>query len=80
MYSCTYRVIQSKNKDFSVGDLVVGMLGWRTHSIVTPDRDNTNLFTQVHKLDLALYMDRESTALGVLGMPGCVQYRHVTLR
>ena len=81
MYSCTYRVIQSKNKDFSVGDLVVGMLGWRTHSIVTPDRDNTNILSQVHKLHPALYKDRrESTALGVLGMPGCVQYSHVTLR
>ena len=65
----TYRVIQSKNKDFSVGDLVVGMLGWRTHTIVTADKE----FSLIQKLDPALYKDRESTALGVLGLTGCVQ-------
>ena len=31
-FSC-HRVIESKNKDFSVGDLVDGHYGWRTHTI-----------------------------------------------
>ena len=63
---CTYRVIQSKNKDYSVGDLVVGMFGWCTHTIVAADNKDQHAL----KLDPTLYKDRESTALGVLGMPG----------
>ena len=57
---------QSKTSSYSVGDLVVGAFGWRTHTIVSvSDKE-----AQVEKLDPELYKDRESTALGVLGMPG----------
>ena len=45
------------------------MLGWRTHTIVSEaDKDLEVQF--IVKLDPELYRDRESTALGVLGMPG----------
>lgn len=49
-----------------MGDFVVGGFGWCTHTIIG---DNVS---EVQKLDPALYKDRESTALGVLGMPGYV--------
>ena len=52
-----------------MGDLVVGMFGWCTHFIVTADY--TSLFgNQIQKLDPTLYKGRESTAVGILGMPG----------
>ncbi len=54
---------------------MVGRLGWRTHTIVSDKQEDTNvqkLDANVQKLSPALYKDRESTAVGVLGMPGCV--------
>ena len=56
-----YRVIQSKNKDFSVGDVVIGEFGWTSHSI----SDGKSVF----KLDAESPVSH-STALGILGMPG----------
>ena len=56
-----FRVTESKNKDFAVGDMVVGFFGWRTHTI----SDGKN----AHKLDPSIPL-RTSTALGILGMPG----------
>jgi len=62
-YSVCYRVIESKNENFKVGDYVAGMFGWRTKTISNGD--------QVRKLDHSIYTDDKlSTALGILGMPG----------
>jgi len=56
------RVIESKNKNFVVGDLVVSNFGWCTHTISTGD-------APVRKIDPSIPL-RASTALGILGMPG----------
>ena len=61
-------MIESKNKDFSVGDLVVGQYGWRTHTI-TDGKDIPGTPYETHKLDPAVHTS-PSTAIGVLGMPG----------
>ncbi len=66
-----YRVTQSKSSKYAVGDLVVGPFGWRTHTNVPETGyESGDLSTYMAKLDPTLYKDRESTALGVLGMPG----------
>ena len=62
----TYRVTQSKSSNYAVGDLVTGMFGWRSHTITSESDKEKN----VVKLVAELYKDRESTALGILGMPG----------
>ena len=58
------RVIQTKSSKYSVGDVLIGDGGWRTHC-VRPDSDSDKLF----KLDPSL-PTRPSAHLGVLGMPG----------
>ena len=54
------RIVASKHHDFKVGQIVVGKFGWVSHSISTSKNvrklKNSNL--------------SNSTALGVLGMPG----------
>lgn len=62
-YYYYYRVIESKSADFAVGDLVVARSGWQTHTIC----DASMKF--IGKIDPSIPL-RESTALGVLGMPG----------
>ena len=69
------RVTQSKSSNYAVGDLVTGMFGWRTHTIASESDKETN----VVKLVAELYQDRESTALGILGMPG-YNYHHVSIK
>jgi len=62
-FSVCYRVIESKNENFKVGDYVAANFGWRTKTISNGD--------QVRKLDRSIYTDDKlSTALGILGMPG----------
>ena len=68
MYLSSYRVIESKNKDYAVGDYVVGMFGWRTHTIVPSGGDGGLLNT--YKLDDTLPENMRSLGLGALGMPG----------
>ena len=67
-HSHAHRVLESKNADYSVGDLVLGYFGWTTHTIsdgkIKPGQE-----IGVVKLDPAIYTS-PSTALGVLGMPG----------
>ena len=58
-------MLESKNADYSVGDIVVGSFGWTTHSI----SDGKVILFEVIKLDPAIHTST-STALGVLGMPG----------
>ena len=62
-YAVCYRIIESKNDNFKVGDYVAANFGWWTKTISNGD--------QVRKLDRSVYTDeRLSTAFGILGMPG----------
>jgi len=62
-------VLESKNKDFTVGDLVVGNFGWRTHTIHDGTKKGPMDLGVPQKLDPSIPL-RASTALGILGMPG----------
>ena len=64
----TLRVIESKNKDFSVGDLVTGTFGWRTHAISDGKIKEAEMM-YVQKIDPSIPL-RASTALGILGITG----------
>ncbi len=55
----TGRVLVSRAEGFAEGDLVTGMTGWASHAVLQG--------TELRKLDAAL---PDTTALGVLGMPG----------
>ena len=57
---CVAEIINSKNSNFRVGDIVAARIGWVTHAI----SDGTDL----RKIDQNVAPI--STALGVLGMPG----------
>lgn len=57
-------VEQSRNPNYTPGDLVVGQTGWQTHSI----NDGTLLQTVPKGLP------SDSMAVGVLGMPGMTAY------
>lgn len=57
-------VVESRHRDYKVGEYVVARLGWRTHAL----SDGTGLA----KLDGRF--SPISTALGVLGMPGLTAY------
>jgi NADPH-dependent curcumin reductase CurA len=57
---CVAEIINSKNSNFRVGDIVAARIGWVTHAI----SDGTDL----RKIDQSVAPI--STALGVLGMPG----------
>ena len=63
-----FRVIDSKNKDFGVGDLVTGTFGWCTHAI-SDGKIKLDEMMYVRKIDPSILL-RASTALGILGMPG----------
>ena len=60
-------MIESKNKDYSVGDLVCGMFQWTTHAIC--DGDLSKHVFGLWKIDPSITLN-PSTALGILGMPG----------
>lgn len=60
------KVTETKNKDFAVGDFVVGRLGW-------VDRAVGNSST-CYKLDASVPPEKNSFGLGVLGMPGATAY------
>ena len=61
-------MIESENADYSVGDLVVGLFGWATHTI-SDGKVKPGMPYEAIKLDPAIHTS-PSTALGVLGMPG----------
>ena len=67
-HSHAHRVLESKNADYSVGDMVQGMFGWATHAI-SDGKVKPGLPYEAIKLDPAIHTST-STALGVLGMPG----------
>lgn len=62
------RVIASKNGDYAIGDMVANGGGWCTHLIA--DSSTKTLA----RLDASVPAGKESTALGVLGMPGATAY------
>ena len=61
-----FRIVESKNPDYAVGDYITAMFGWRTHTIAAADQLKLLLVT---KINPALSQSK-STAIGVLGMPG----------
>ena len=66
-------MIESKNPDFAVGDIVTANLGWATHS-VCPASAKTRAWELgspiAYKVDPSVPKDHLSLALGTLGMPG----------
>ena len=67
-HSHAHRVLESKNADYSVGDLVEGYFGWTTHAIYE-GKVKPGMPYEAIKLDTAIHTS-PSTALGVLGLPG----------
>ena len=61
------RVTESKNKNYAVGDLVVGDFGWRTHTI--SNGEDGFIQKTALKIDPSISLP-SSTALGILGMTG----------
>ena len=61
-----FRIVESKNPDYAVGDYITAMFGWRTHTIAAADKLKA---LRVTKINPALSQPK-STAIGVLGMPG----------
>ena len=63
-----FRIIESKNADYKVGEVVVAHFGWRTHTIV----GEVTLKASppiLRRIDPSITISL-STALGILGMPG----------
>lgn len=62
-----YRIVKSKNPNFSIGKYVAAQFGWRTHTISngtpSPSGVPVLLVPDLHGLPLSL-------AIGMLGMPG----------
>lgn len=68
MYTLLPRIIESKNEDYPVGELVVGIFGWRTLTI-SDGKVKPGMPLEVYKLDSSLHTS-PSTALGILGATG----------
>lgn len=66
------KVIESKNPDYKVGDVVYGHLGWRTHTNVNLEAVKKEL-VGFYKLPDFPGLPR-TLALGALGMPGNTAY------
>ena len=65
--------MHSKNRDFQVGQKIVGYFGWRTHTVVDPQRHSKDLLGQITVLpDLGGLSP--SLGLGAVGMPGNSAY------
>lgn len=64
------KIIDSKNTEFPVGKRVIGLLGWRTHTIINPYSFKYDFL----KIKPVLVPDigdlSPSLHLGILGMPG----------
>jgi NADPH-dependent curcumin reductase CurA len=61
------RVVESRNPDFAVGDLVTGMLGWQDYALVKSRSPGSRITKLPPGLPLEL-------SLGVLGMTGITAY------
>ncbi len=62
------RVIESKSDKYSVGDYLVGNLGWVSHAVINPEDKTPGL--DITKVDASVPANMRSAALGVLGMTG----------
>lgn len=67
------RVIESRHPQFPVGSKIVGNLGWRDMTVVSPGTPAEQGPMSVYKLPNLRGLP-ESYALGVLGMPGNTAY------
>jgi len=67
MGGCVGEVVESKNDNFKVGDIVQGMLIWQKFVLI--EADKTKGLNKVPNMGLPV-----STAIGVLGMPGLTAY------
>ena len=63
------RVIESKNSDYAIGDMVHSTFGWVTHAVCNGTQEG-HMFG-LRKIDTSSSVS-PSTALGILGMPGYV--------
>ena len=61
----TGEVLESRHADYTVGDQVMGLLGWQTHAVV----DAAAISRKITETDLP-----NSLALGVLGLNGVTAY------
>ena len=69
LFHYSNRVIQSNNDKFPVGSLLVGYLGWRTHTVFHPENIPQDFMGKVTPLpDLGSLCP--SVGLGAVGMPG----------
>ncbi len=64
-----FRVIESKNPDYAIGDMVHSTFGWVTHAVCNGTQEG-HMFG-LRKIDTVSSVS-PSTALGILGMPGYV--------
>ncbi|KAL1132042.1 hypothetical protein AAG570_011650 [Ranatra chinensis] len=74
------RVVESKHPGYKVGDNVVAYFGWRTHTVLNPDKNINPLDNKPSKPYILPDFGGVSlsTALGVLGMPGNTAYFGLT--
>lgn len=62
------KIIQSKNKDFAVGERVVANVGWRSHTVVDPNSEE--YLGQPPYILPDFGSLPPSLGLGILGRPG----------
>ncbi|EFX71508.1 hypothetical protein DAPPUDRAFT_308833 [Daphnia pulex] len=67
------KVVESKNDKFPIGSLLVGYLGWRTHTVINPDIKSKNFMEEITQLP-ELGSLCPSVGLGAVGMPGNSAY------
>jgi len=65
-------VVESKDSNYAVGEVVVGLLEWQEYNVVNPGAVTDKLYG-LNRLPPNLGLPY-STALGVLGMPGMTAY------
>jgi NADPH-dependent curcumin reductase CurA len=68
---CVAEVVESKNSEYPVGQIVSGFLDWKQYQVINPsERKGPAALTKVPKIEGIPI----STAIGVLGMPGITAY------
>jgi len=66
-------IMESKNSEYPVGKRVVGHFGWRTHTVVNPNKPASDLDSKPYVLPDVCGLPN-SAAVGILGMPGMTAY------
>ncbi len=75
------QVLESRNNDFAVGDIVESMFGWRDYFVADADTlagDPADSLFNIHKRERLPDLPLESY-LGVAGMPGMTAYTGIEL-